>query len=139
MFDICIVASPGETWETQWSYLLSHFKPRTLYVVGAIDPRVRPFVGYTQVGSAAEVPCNNLVVASPTSSRYIPGDHSLLTYEHPDECCYMFGADNVHLSTDHLGERIPTDTIFIPTDTADTMYSFMAGALVLYDRKMKNG
>lgn len=138
MFDICIVASPGETWETQWSYLLSHFKPRTLYVIGEIDPRVRPFVGYKSVTTAEEVP-GKLVVASPASSRYIPGNQSLLTYKHPEDCCYMFGADNAHLSTDHLGERVPLDTIFIPTDTADTMYSFMAGALVLYDRKMKNG
>ena len=138
MFDICLVASPGSTWEQQWSYLLSHFEPRDLYVIGEVDPRVRPFKGYIQIQTAEELP-GILVLMAPIFGHVIRGEESLRTFQHPDECCYMFGADNAHLTEDHLGSRIPDHKVYIPTDTRDQMYSFMAGAITLYDRTMTRG
>ena len=138
MFDVCLVATPGQHWEQQWSYLLSHFKPRTIYVIGQLDRRVRPFSAYQSVKTAEDVP-GPMVLMIPENGVNFPGETPLPEFVHPDECCYMFGADNIHLSEDHLGARLPEHRVYIPTATKDTMYSFMAGAVTLWDREMKRG
>lgn len=138
MFDICLVVTPGMHWEQQWSYLLSHFAPRQLYTIGKLDSRVRPFTDHITVKSAEELP-SPLVVMTPKSARYVPGQICLTNFNHPKECCYLFGADNTHLSEDHLGKRQPDHSVFIPTETSDTMYSFIAGAITLWDRWMHDG
>lgn len=138
MFDVCLVATPGAHWEQQWSYLLSHFKPRNIYVIGELDRRVRPFTTYQRVETAEDVP-GTLVLMTPENGYYWKGETPLPEFIHPAECCYMFGADNLHMSVDQLGTRVPDHTVFIPTDTKDTMYSFMAGAITLYDRACRYG
>lgn len=137
MFDVCLVASPGAIWEQQWSYLLSHFAPRRLYVIGELDRRVRPFTEYLSVESAKEIE-PELVLLAPQSGRYVQGTQSLSDFVHPDDCCYLFGADNQFMTTELLG-REPDHAVYIPTSTTDTMYSFMAGAVTLWDRVMKHG
>ena len=139
MFDVCLVPSSGQNWEQQWSYVLSHFSPRRLYTVGEVDPRVRPFRGLEVVNSAADLPETPLVLMSPRNAQYIKGRTPLGEFRHPDECVYMFGSDAAHLNADHLGGRTPEHLVYIPTDTPDTMYSFMAGAITLYDRMMRHG
>lgn len=138
MFDICLVPTGGANWEQQWSYVISHFQPRNLYTLGSLDPRVNPFKEYIQINTAEEIP-GTLVVLSPDNGRYIQGNESLLTFQHPETCCYLFGSDSVPLNEDHLGARIPEHIVYIPHDTPDTMYSFIAGALTFYDRRMKRG
>ena len=133
MFDIALVVSSGEHWEQQWSYLLSNFSPRTLYTIGELDPRVRPFSGHVAIQNAEEIPVE-LVVLAPYHGRYIKGTESLADFSHPTECCYLFGSDNVPLSEDQMGSRQPEHCIFIPTATKDDMYSFVAGAVTLWDR-----
>lgn len=138
MFSVCLVASPGAQWEQQWSYLLSHFQPESLYVIGELDPRVKPFTGYTSVQTAEDVP-GHLVLLAPSHGRYVQGAAPITDFAHPDTCTYMFGADNATMSSDFLGGRRPDDVVYIPTDTKDDMYSFMAGAITLYDRAVKRG
>lgn len=76
---------------------------------------------------------------SPKNAVYVPGTISIHDFEHPDECCYLFGSDSAHLSIDQLGGREPDHAVYIPVDTNDTMYSFMAGAITLYDRRLTRG
>lgn len=138
MFDICLVASSGQHWENQWSYLLSNFKPRTLYAIGGISKNIIPFRNHIEVGTAEELP-GTLVLAAPINGYYYQGNVALPLFTHPNDCCYMFGSDNVHLSEDHMGTRRPDYTVYVPTDTTDNMYSFMAGSVFLYDRRVKHG
>jgi hypothetical protein len=51
----------------------------------------------------------------------------------------MFGADNAFLSTDQMGARLPDYKVYVPADSKDTMYSFVAGAITFWDRRMKGG
>ena len=138
MFDVCLVVTPGQHWEQQWSYLLSHFKPRDVYTIGALDRKVKPFDNYVQVENANEVP-GTLVLLAPVLGRYVQGEVAIQDFQHPEDCCYMFGGDNSTMSDDFLAGRDPEHKVFIPTDSRDDMYSFMAGAITLYDRLIKNG
>lgn len=138
MFDICLVPSSGAHWENQWSYLLSNFKPRSLFVIGEVNPTIIPFKGYIKINSAEEIP-GTLVLAAPINGENYQGNVPLPTFHHPDECCYMFGSDNHHLDEPQMGARIPDYSVYVPTDTIDNMYSYIAGAVILYDRKVKNG
>ena len=139
MYDVCLVSESGSHWEQQWSYLLSHFTPRNIYIVGnELERAVKPFSHYIHVASAQSVP-SELVLLAPQSGRYVQGTESLVTFEHPEDCCCMFGNDHTNMSEDFLGPRVPDHCVYIPTDTNDQMYSFMAGAITLYDRLIKNG
>lgn len=139
MFDVCLVSTSGANWEKQWSYLLSHFAPRDIYVIGEeLERKVKPFTNYIHIETAEAVP-NDLVLLAPQSGRYVQGDVSLVDFQHPQDCTYMFGADHVNMSEDYLGNRVAEHCVYIPTDTSDQMYSFMAGAITLYDRLIKNG
>ena len=137
MYDVCIVSDPGQTWEQQWSYVLSHFEIRDVYHIGPLDPRVRPFRDAIEIASAEELP-GTLVVLAPTNGRYFQGEESLHDFEHPEECVYLFGSDHRPLSEDQMGSRVPDHLVYIPTATADTCYSFVAGAMALYDRELKS-
>jgi hypothetical protein len=139
MFDVCIVSSQEAHWEQQWSYLLSHFKPRDIYVIGAeLERRVKPFTDYIHIQTAEEIK-NTLVLLAPQSGRYVQGEVSLRGFPHPQDCCYMFGNDHTNMSEDYLGTRKPEHLVYIPTETTDQMYSFMAGAITLWDRELYHG
>lgn len=130
MINVCLVASSGHTWEQQWSYLLSNFKPDNLFIIGEFDPRIRPFENAVIVESAKDIDMP-ITVLSPKNGRNYQGDISILDYNHKNHC-YLFGSDNVPLSYEHL-QREPEEIIYIPTSTKDTMYSFMAGCVVFYN------
>jgi hypothetical protein len=51
----------------------------------------------------------------------------------------MFGNDHTNMSEDYLGTRKPEHLVYIPTETTDQMYSFMAGAITLWDRELYHG
>lgn len=139
MFDICLAFSSGAQWEQQWSFILSHWKPERLYILGGkVDEKVIPFRDAIYVNSAEELPEDQpLILMQPKEAYKIPGVTNLVMFKHPETCTYMFGSDNHHLTEDQLGARKPEDIVYIPTDTIDNMYSYMAGAVTLYDRKLK--
>lgn len=138
MFDICLIASSGEHWEKQWSYVLSNFEPQQLYIIGDASLDIRPFRGHRIISTADELPVP-LIVMSPFNAVQYPGRTALPSFQHPPYGCYLFGSDNTHLTSDQMGTRVPEDLVYIPTNTKDNMYSFIAGAITLYDRRVKNG
>lgn len=138
MFDVCLISDTGR-WDDQWSYVLSHWYPRNVYVIGSIDRKVKPFRDAILIGSAEELPNLPIVALQPDNARYMPGTISLPGFEHPGECIYLFGNDHTHLCSDQMGARVPDSLVFIPTASHDEMYSWTAGAVSLYDRAIKNG
>ena len=138
MHSVALVPSSSQSWEQQWSYLLSNFAPTSIYVLGAVERKVRPFADYVSVKTAEELP-SPLVLMAPMNGKYYPGSIALPDFEHPENACYLFGSDNVTLSTDHMGNREPDHCVYVPTSTKDDMYSFIAGAVTFYDKAMKRG
>ena len=138
MVSVCLVVTSGQNWEQQWSFVLSNFAPDKIYVIGELDRKVRPFQDYISIHNAEEIEEPVTLLMSEHGRNY-QGNVSLVDYVHPDEVCYMFGSDNRVLEEKHFGDRQPDDIVYIPTSTIDTMYSFMAGAVTLYDRMVKRG
>lgn len=142
--DVCITYTNNNTFQSQWDYVLSHFVPNTIYVIGA--PKKDVFEGNNvfktakHIKTAEKLPKNKpLVLMAPINGRYIKGTKSLVSFTHPKNATYLFGPDNMHLSEDHMGSRKPDYKVYIPADTKDDMYSFMAAAITFYDRRIKNG
>jgi hypothetical protein len=74
------------------------------------------------------------VLLAPPRGRYIQGETSLLDFDHPEEALYVFGPDNEHFSgleADHL--------VYIPTDSKDEMYSWVACVVTMWDRRLQYG
>ena len=139
MFSVALVTSSTQHWEQQWSYLLSNFAPVNLYVLlGTLNRKVRPFADYVSVETAEDLP-SPLVLLTPKNGTYFAGETPLPEFNHPPYACYMFGSDNITLSTDHMGSRKPDHSVYVPTSTKDDMYSYMAGSVTFYDRMMKRG
>ena len=135
MFDVCLIGSGGH-WENQWSFVLSHFKPRKVYLIGDMSERLR--LDVTKIETAEEIE-GHLVVLAPSNGYEIIGEVALPDYEHPENCTYLFGSDHEHLTSKFMGERLADTSVYIPTETHDNMYSFVAGAITLYDRYIKYG
>ena len=136
MFSVCLVATSGQHWEQQWSFVLSNFAPDKLYIIGEVDRKVRPFRDHISIESAKDI--ENLVLMMPDNGTHFQGNQSLVGFEHPEDCCYMFGSDRQILQPEQVGKE-PDAIVYVPTSTNDTMYSFIAGAVTLYDRKVKHG
>ncbi len=138
MFDVCLIAGSGEKWGDQWSYVLSHWKPRNVYLIGNVDRRLKPFRSVIEIESAADLPDLPVVVMQPDTSRYVKPSQTIAEFLHPDECIYLFGSDHIHLTDEHTGGR-DIRVVSIPTDTHDEMYSWIAGAVTLFDRASRHG
>lgn len=142
MIVVCICYSGVSGFQDQWDYVLSHFQADRLYLIGA-DPnglQDTNVVGRaTRIATAEELPNLPLVIMAAENGRYVSGDASLGSFAHPEDCIYLFGADNSNLSEDELGDRPPDHKVYIRTDSIDDMYSWVAGAITLYDRGVKRG
>jgi hypothetical protein len=140
MIYVCFAYTEREAWQQQWEYLLSHFKPDAVYVYGAAG---RPAMIGTVLGSAipitstSELPGDaSLVLLSSTNALNVPGDRSLVTFAHPLNAIYYLGSDSQHLEAEAFDGRQPDHKVYVPTDSADQMYSFVALAVALYDRRI---
>ena len=81
-----------------------------------------------------------LIVFQPPNARYIQGVSSLVDFGHPRSAIYLFGGDNSNLNDeDDLGGRLPDDIVYVPQTGKDQMYSWVAAAVVFYDRLVKLG
>jgi hypothetical protein len=74
------------------------------------------------------------VLLQPDNGKYVQGTTSLEKFEHPADALYIFGPDKDFLK---WLPREPDHFVYIPTDTQRDMFSFMAAAVTLWDRKTK--
>lgn len=125
--------------ETQFDYILSNFKPDTIYVKETQGFSVSSKVmnEAVKVESAQDLPIDiPLVLFLPKLAPYITPTTSLLDFTHPTDAIYMFGPNHRHLSVDDdFTGRGPDHVVYIPTDTNDDMYSWNAAAIALWVRR----
>lgn len=121
--------------DNDWDFVLSHFTPDKLWSVKG-DPKQyhKPQV----IDSVSELPKDvKIVVCAHPGGRYIQGQVSLVDYEHPGDAIYLFGHDHQNLEPEEL-EGFDCDYVFVPSGKNE-MYSYIAAAIVLYDRMVKYG
>ena len=131
MFGVCLAVERNADRMRYWDYTLSHFKPDAVYVLGEGDlPNGKPFRNAIRISDTDEI-AGPVTLLAPKKGRHMSGTTMLEVYDHPDPVTYIFGPDNGHI------ERYYRHTVYIPTDTHDEMYSFVACAITLYDRRLK--
>ena len=133
MKTVCLIASSEEHWGNQWGYVLSHCQPDRLYNVGDFDRSIKPFKHAIQIDSAAELPDDG-----PIFHITPAGKTPITAFIHPGVSTYIFGPDDRNVSKELHGARI-ADTVRIDTDNDLEMYSWVAGAIILHDRRMMDG
>lgn len=141
-FDICFSPIGSERNIDQWDFVLSHWKPDNIYLLGVEEhpwPYHNPLKKAICIRNTDWLPPGELVLLAPKKGKYFQGNVALPDFDHPEKCIYMFGPDHHHISNDLIGQRKPDSTVYIPTDTVDEMYAFTAAAVTLYDRYVKNG
>lgn len=143
MFNVCITYDPNENSQMQWDYVLLNFKPDSLYLIGGDKKdiaRKSPRSKAVHIKNVSELPRDiPLVVLTPKLGRNIQGTKSLLEFEHPENATYLFGSDIDHLTPKDFKLRSPDHIVYIPVDTDDEMFSYMAAAVTFWDRRVKNG
>lgn len=131
-----IACFPGKS-ENQWAYVLLHFQPRNVYVFSG-GLWATPFNGAIEVATAEDIP-GTLVLMAPPNGKNYQGSTTLADFTHPADCCYVFGYDQKDLSAAEMGARELAYSVYIPTDTTDQMFSWVAAAVTLHDRRAKDG
>ncbi len=141
MFSLCLTPARNDTFASMWSYVLSHWTPDKVYVLGSNpeDYSTRFFKDAELVQTAEMLPDAPLVLLASKLGRYVTGTVELADFTHPKEVTYLFGPDNAYMSEDYLGSRQPDHHVYIETDTKDDLYSFVAAAIVLRDRRLRHG
>jgi tRNA G18 (ribose-2'-O)-methylase SpoU len=86
------------------------------------------------IESAAELPAVELVVAAGPIANHIRGSEILNRFDHPKDCIYMFGADNISMHDRHLGGRGVDHMVYIPLPGKPELNAHTAAAIFFYDR-----
>jgi len=138
---LCLPYTSNPTYQNAWDYLISTWVPDAIWSLRGPFP-APAYREATPVTTAADLPISTaqpLVVVSPVNARYVPGEIPLSRFVHPPDAIYLFGSDHVHLSDDDLGGRVPDYLVYIETLGVVEMFSWVAGGIVFYDRKVKIG
>ena len=134
------VVAQSTTWTVrlqQWEYALSNFRPDVFYVDGDVS-RWSRHVSPSPVPDLGELP-GELVLFAPRSGRNIAGEESLLDLQHAETATWWFGDDHSNVEPERFESRRPDRLVYIPTDSNDQMYSWVAFAVAAWDRRMKRG
>lgn len=125
----------------QWEYVLSHFQPDVLYIVGPEVPEGFVYQSAMLIADSSDLPAElSLVLLAPLSGRIVAGETSLADFEHPTDVLYWFGPDlTEHMDPDVYLPRPADHTVYVPTDTNDQMFAHVACAVVMWDRRCKGG
>lgn len=136
MLGVCHCAETKNWLQDQWSFVYSNFgltRPNIWQIGDGEQIYQKP----TVITSAAELPDVDLVVLAPEEGKYIQGTESLLTFNHPEDCIYLFGASHQNLTEEDLGSRWHY-AVYIPTHQHE-MYAHCAAYVTLWDRWCKRG
>lgn len=78
----------------------------------------------------------DVVLIQPADGEHVEGTDSLVPFVHPEDCVYLFGGSDSHLTLDGI---VPVSKIYIPHVATWNMFASQAAAIVLYDRYVKRG
>jgi hypothetical protein len=141
MLSICIAETLQGHVLNQWSFVLSNFSIDRLFVIGDVSNLIhKPFANTISIENASFLPTDSdLILLAPVEGRYYKGNVGLKDFSHPSNAIYLFGPNHVHLSEVEMSNRKPDYSVYIETDTKDEMFSYVAAAVTLWDRRIKNG
>jgi len=145
MLAVCLSVPSNEHDINHWSFVLAHFKPDQVFLLGGLErPEFKKYLGIRdaeEVETADSLPDLPLVVFAPPSGRVHKGEVALRDFDHSkfEDVIYLFGPDHKILDESFMGTRVPDFTVYIDTDSNDEMYSHVAAAIALYDRKKNLG
>lgn len=128
--------------QKQWDYALLTLRMDKIYVIGKKKdkPLSKIFHDCIMISGIADLPKTTpLIIINPENGRYVQGVTSLVDFTHPASAIYLFGSDEGFLSPNNLKGHSIKDKVYIPAETDDQMFSYMAFAVVMWDRKMKRG
>jgi len=142
VFSVCLCPPSSEHDINHWSYVLAHFKPDKVYLLGGLErPEFKRYLGVrdaVEIQTADELPTDiPLVLFAPLQGRVFKGEVSLSRFKTTsfEDVIYLFGADHKILDEDLMGSRKPDISVYIETDSNDEMYSFVAAAIALNARR----
>jgi len=121
--------------ENEWDYVLSHIKPDARFVMGKHACTHNVLRDAPVVSTAADLPNDPLVLVVPLSARNFTPDTALQDFTHPTDAVYMFGPNSEHITEDDMGGRVPDHIVYIPTDTKDEMFNYVACIVTLWHRR----
>ena len=135
MFSVCYRYDRHSWLQNQWEFVLSHFDVPLSWIRRAPDD-FNSYHKSERIETANDLPRSPLVVLAHPEGRVYKGTVALDQFEHPHNAIYFFGGDD-EINND-LGKRKPDHLVYIPA-THYEMYSYVAAAITLYDRLVKNG
>lgn len=138
MISICLHTPVNEELQNQWDYVLNNFMVDQIYVVGG-NIKSKIFKNATYINDYSEIKSKNIVLCSPDNAREVQGEISLIEFSHPDDCCYVFGRDDGYFKSNDFQNIDLHKKVYIPMSNDLDMYSHVAAAVFLFDRKVKNG
>ena len=124
----------------QWEYVLCHFKPDTIYLVGSERPEGIVYQNTVLINDAGDLPTTSeLILLAPLTGRIVQGDTSLSDFVHPTNAIYWFGPNIAeHMDpSKYFVSRAPDHVVYIPVDTDDQMFAHVAYSVVAWDRRVK--
>lgn len=132
----------GGKFQQVWDKLLANagVSPDDVYVImtpGHPDEPPAPsglLASANRVEVFDHLPPGEVVLAAPDEANWLSAEVSLVTFEHPENAIYAFGADNVSAHPDHFGSRRIHARVGIP---GGEIHSHTAAAIMLYDRRVK--
>ena len=139
MFSVALIGPVTGGELLHWDYQLSHWKPKDVFLIGPWDDmetRSKPFLKALKVKTVSGIVGKPKVLLAPQSGQAYKGQQNLVDFEHPENACYVFGSNHKHVTEEVVGCE-PDHRVFIPTATQDEMHSYVAYAVTMYDRKVK--
>ena len=141
MIGVCFKYNPGykSLLREQYYELTKAFPDLEVYEREVPNNEPPNYNGYpiNKVNNADDLPSVKLVILSSKDAREIKGTINLKDFTHPKNVIYYFGDDQGSLTQDKIGNTTDYDIVYIPID--HSIWSSQAMAIVLYDRKIKNG
>ena len=137
MVGVCFHTERG--WEqNQWSFLLSNFGVVDVWEMGNDGgPDSHIYQKTKKIRKASELPDTPLVILAPQDGRFIKGVESLMDFQHPDDCIYLFGGSHKVLTHEEI-DRKADHLVYVPFKKHEA-YSHAVAYMTLYDRKLKRG
>lgn len=119
----------------QWATVVSAFGVKKVHHFGDHIPFDWKKYRFIRDAKPASTITSPIVLVQSPHGRLVQGEDPLQSFEHPEDCVYLFGPDHGIL-------EVPEDmeiysSIYIPTP--EDLYSFVVGGIVLYDRLVKSG
>lgn len=132
---VCLEFTPVEPFRRTWGYLIQECEVPNAWERNTHERSHYNWDGWHFNVDMKDVP-DPLVVLTPIDGSKLKGTISLWDYVHPENAVYYFGSDKADLRHENIG-REKYDKVYIPD--CGFMHSFTAAAMVIYDRKIKEG